>query len=138
MTVMPAPSSASVNSRSVSGESSTTNATSRFFGSVIIAVQGFQGRHVLIEIEAVDQYAHLRDEVGVFREIACYFIELDLDRANITHLAEADQFFDVFHRRPRPALGLPVRHGDLVGFILPFDPEQLADGFQEPRNIDRL
>ena len=38
ITVMPAPSSASVSSRSVSGESSTTSATSRFLGSVIIAV----------------------------------------------------------------------------------------------------
>ena len=55
MTVMPAPSSASVNSRSVSGESSTTRATSRFLGSVIIAVQGFQCGHVLVEVEAIDQ-----------------------------------------------------------------------------------
>src|SRR5271163_1941399 len=96
MTVMPAPSSASVNSRSVSGESSTTRATSRFFGSVIIAVQGFQGRHVLIEIEAVDQHAHSRDEVGMLGIVGSYFVELDLDRANVTHLAKTDQFLDVF------------------------------------------
>ena len=55
ITVMPAPSSASVSNRKVSGESSTTRATSRFLGSVIIAVQGFQCGHVLVEVEAVDQ-----------------------------------------------------------------------------------
>src|ERR1700735_4653071 len=93
MTVMPAPSSASVNSRSVSGESSTTSATSRFLASVIIAVQGFQGCHVLIEIEAVNQRAHLRDEVGMFRVVGADLVELDLDRADITHLSEPDQFF---------------------------------------------
>ena len=65
MTVIPAPSSASVSSRSVSGESSTTRATSRFLGSMVIAVQGFQSGHVLVEIEAIDQCAHLRDEVGM-------------------------------------------------------------------------
>ncbi len=76
MTVIPAPSSASVKSRSVSGESSMTSATSRFLDSVIIAVQRLQGCHVLIEIEAVDQDAHLRDEVEMLRVIGSYFIEL--------------------------------------------------------------
>src|ERR1700737_3702605 len=92
MTVMPAPSSASVRSRSVSGESSTTSATSRFLDSVIIAVQRLQGCHVLIENEAVDQRAHLRDEVGMFWVIGSDFIELDLDRADVAHLPKADQF----------------------------------------------
>src|ERR1700675_1989236 len=79
MTVIPAPSSASVRSRSVSGESSTTSATSRFLASVVIAVQGFQGCHVLIEIEAIDQRAHLRDEVGMFGVVGADLVELDLD-----------------------------------------------------------
>ena len=79
MTVMPAPSSASVSSRSVSGESSTTSATSRFFGSVIIRMQCLQGCHVLIEIEAVDQRAHLRDEVGVLGMFAADLVQLELD-----------------------------------------------------------
>src|SRR3984893_15270654 len=91
MTVIPAPSSASVKSRSVSGESSTISATSRFLDSVVIAVQGLQGCHVLIEIEAVNQRAHLRHEVGMFGMIGAYRIELDLDRANVTHLSEIDQ-----------------------------------------------
>src|SRR3984885_12742684 len=138
MTVMPAPSSASVRRRSVSGESSTTSATSRFLVSVIIAVQRFQGCHVLVQIEAVDQRPHLRDEVGVFGVVGSYFIELDLDRPDVTQLPKADQFFHMSHRRTRAALRLPVRDGDLVGFILPFDLEQLADQFQQPWNIDRL
>ena len=92
MTVMPAPSSASVSRRNVSGESSTTSATSRFFGSVIIAVQSFEGCHVLIKIETIDQSAHLRHEVGVLRIVSAYVVELDLDRANIAELAETDQF----------------------------------------------
>src|SRR5580704_14643945 len=138
ITVIPAPSSASVKSRNVSGESSTTSATSRFFCSVIIAVQGFQGCHVLIEIEAVNQRAHLRDEVGMFRMVGADFVELDLDRADVTHLSEPDQFFHVFHRRPRAGVELPVRNDDLIGFILPFELEDLADQFQQPWNIDRL
>src|ERR1700688_4772782 len=108
ITVMPAPSSASVNNRSVSGESSTTSATSRFLGSVIIAVQRFQGCHVLIEIEAVDQETHLRNEVGMFGVIGSDFVQLDLDRADVAQLSEADQFLDVLHRRPRAGVRLPV------------------------------
>ena len=50
--IMPAPSSASVSSRSVSGESSTTRATSRFLGSMIIAVQRLQGRHARAKSES--------------------------------------------------------------------------------------
>src|ERR1700726_3230263 len=138
MTVMPAPSSASVRSRSVSGESSTTSATSRFLASLIIAVQRLQGCHVLIKIEAVDQRPHLLNEVGMFRVVSSYFIQLDLDRANIAQLPKTDQLFDMLHRRTRAAFRLPVRDGDLVGFILPFDLEELADQFQEPGNIDRL
>src|SRR5436309_12478914 len=115
MTVMPAPSSASVSSRSVSGESSTTSATSRFLGSMIIAVQNFQRGHVLIEIEAIHQRAHLRDEVGVLGMIVVDFVELDLDGADVTHLSETDQFLDMLDRRPRAGLRLPVRDRDLVG-----------------------
>src|SRR5690348_9820600 len=100
MTVMPAPSSASVNSRKVSGESSTTRATSRFFCSVIIAVQGFQGRHVLVEIEAVDQHAHLRNEIGVFGVVVSDLVQLDLDGSDITELSEPDQFLEMLDRRP--------------------------------------
>src|SRR5580698_6145106 len=131
MTVMPAPSRASVNSRSVSGESSTTSATSRFLASVIIAVQGFQGCHVLIEIEAVDQGAHLGDESGMLRMVGADFVELDLDRTDIAHLSEADQFLDMLHRRPRAGARVPVRGDDLVGFILPLDLEELPDQFQQ-------
>src|ERR1700730_1513796 len=130
MTVMPAPSSASVRSRSVSGESSTTSAMSRFFGSVIIAVQGLQGCHVLIEIEAVDQGPHLRNKGGVLGVISCYFIQLDLDRANVAQLSETDQFLDMLHRRSRAAARLPLWDDDLIVLILPFDLEQLADQFQ--------
>src|ERR1700733_14165482 len=100
MAVLPAPSSASVNSRSVSGESSTTSATSRFLDSVIIAVQRFQGCHVLIEVEAVDQETHLRNEVGMFGIVGSDLVQLDLDRPDVAELSEADQFLDMFHRRP--------------------------------------
>ena len=84
---MPAPSSASVSSRSVSGESSTTSATSRLLESVVIAVQAFQGCHVLIEVEAVDQRAHLGDEIGMLGVIGADFVELDLNSPDVTHLS---------------------------------------------------
>src|SRR5215216_4880737 len=138
ITVMPAPSSASVSSRSVSGESSTTRATSRFLDSVIIAVQCFEGRHVLIEIEAVDQRAHLRNEIGVFGIVAADLVELDLDRSDIAELSEADQFLDIFHRWPRSRLRFPARLGYRLGLVLPFDPEQLPDRLDELGDIDRL
>src|SRR6185312_13202065 len=127
MTVMPAPSSASVSSRRVSGESSTTRATSRFLDSVIIAVQCFQGRHVLIEIETVDQRAHLRNEIGMLRVIVSDLVQLDLDRSDITELPEADQFLDMLHRRPRSGFRFPVWPGYWLGLVLPFDLEQLPD-----------
>src|ERR1700737_2197085 len=99
ITVMPAPSSASVRRRSVSGESSTTSATSRFLVSVIIAVQALQGCHVLIEVEAIDQRAHVRDEVGVLGIIGPHLVELDLDRSDVAQLPKADQFLHMLHRR---------------------------------------
>src|ERR1700736_5930194 len=138
ITVMPAPSSASVNKRRVSGESSTTSATSRFLGSMLIAVQRLQGCHVLIEVEAVDQRAHLRNEVGMLGVLATDLVELDVDCFDIADLSEPDQFLDMLHRRPRARIRLPARHHDLIGLILPFDLEKLADGFQKSRNIDRL
>src|ERR1700742_2941078 len=126
ITVMPAPSSASVSRRRVSGESSTTRATSRFLDSVVIAVQGFQGCHVLVEVEAVDQKAHVRDEFGMFGVVRADFVELDLDCANIAHLSKADQFFDMPDMRPRAGFRLPLRNRGLIGLVLPFDLEQLA------------
>src|SRR5258708_9983658 len=138
ITVMPAPASAAVRSRSVSGESSTTSATSRFLGSVIIAVQGLQGCHVLIEVEAVDQRAHLRNEVGMLRIIGSYLVQLELDRADVAQLPKTDQFLDILHRPPHALPLPPARHRDLFVFILPLDLEQLADRFQQPGNIDRL
>src|SRR3974390_1049122 len=123
MTVMSAPSSASVKSRSVSGESSTTSAMSRFLDSVIIRMQMFQGCHVLIEIEAIDQRAHLRNEVGVLGIVSSYLIKLDLDRPDITELPQPDQFLDMLDRWPWAAARSPGRNDDLVGLILPFDLE---------------
>src|SRR5262249_28585011 len=133
ITVIPAPSSESVSSRSVSGESSTTSATSRFFGSVIIRIQRLQGCHVLIEIEAVEEGAHLRDEVGMFGIFAADLVELDLDRLDVTDLAEADQFFDMPDRWVQAGLRLPAWRDDLVGVVGPFELEKLADGFEQPR-----
>src|ERR1700742_2230283 len=95
ITVMPAPSSASVSSRSVSGESSTTSATSRFLGSVIIAVQGFQRRGVLVEIEAIDQGAHFQDKIGVLGQFPADLVELELDGPDMAQLSQPDQVFDV-------------------------------------------
>src|ERR1700761_4014074 len=109
ITVIPAPSSASVRSRSVSGESSTTNATSRFLASVIIAVQGLEVCHELVEVEAVDQRAHLGDEVGMLGLIGGHPLELELDGADIAHLPEVDQFLDVARMRPRSGFRLPLR-----------------------------
>src|ERR1700722_1408636 len=138
MTVIPAPSSASVRRRSVSGESSTTRAMSRFLDSAIMAVQCLQGCYVPIEIEAIDQGAHFEHEITVFGMIGADFIELDLDGPDIAELPEIDQLFDVPRRRPRPATRLPLRRGGLLVVILPFDLEELTDQFQQPGNIDRL
>src|SRR5207247_2936577 len=138
MTVIPAPSSASVSSRRVSGESSTMRATSRFLVSVIIAVQCFQGRHILIEIEAVDQGTHLRHEVGMLWVVVADLVELDLDRADVAELPEAAQFLDIFHRWPRSRLRFPARLGYLLGLVLPFDLEQLPDRLLQLGDIDRL
>src|SRR3954454_3186427 len=70
--------------------------------------------------------------------IVADLVELDLDGADVTELPEADKFLDMLHGWPRTAFGLPVRNGNLIGLILPFDLEQLADGLKQPRNIDRL
>src|SRR5690349_16823419 len=117
ITVMPVPSSASVRSRKVSGESSTTRATSRFLGSVIIAVQGFERRHVLVEVETVGQRTHLGDEIGVLGMLGADLVELELDCPDIAEPAEADQLLDIFHRRARAALRLPQRHRRLVDVV---------------------
>src|SRR5260370_31913007 len=61
-TVIPASSSASVRTLRVSGESSTTSAISRRFASSVIAEQCLQDRHVLLQIELLDERAHLGDE----------------------------------------------------------------------------
>src|SRR5262245_37957326 len=65
-------------------------------------------------------------------------VELDLDRANVAQLPETDQLLDMFDGWTRARLRLPARGRDLVGFILPFELEQLPDGFEKSRNIDRL
>src|SRR6201995_2433253 len=108
MTVMPAPSSASVRSRNVSGESSTTSATSRFLASLIMAVEHLQGCHVLIEVEAVDQRMHLRYEPGMLGMFVADLVQLGLDRANVPHASEIDQLLDILWRWPRACVGLPV------------------------------
>src|SRR5215475_2487225 len=138
ITVIPAPSSASVNSRSVSGESSTISATSRFLGSVIIRVQRLEGCHVLIEVEAIDQAAHLQDEIGMLGMRAADLVELHLNALDIADLAEPDQLFDLLHRGSRAGFHLPARHDDLVAVVFPLELEELANGFQEPGNVDRL
>src|SRR3954469_17612350 len=138
ITVIPALSSASVSSRSVSGESSTTSATSRFFDSVLIRMQRLQCGHVLVEIEAVDQRPHFRDEVGMFRMLAADLVQLQLDALDVADLTEPDQRLDVPYRRPRATLRLPQRHSELVRAILPFKLKELTDCFQEARNVDWL
>src|SRR5690242_14097651 len=120
ITVMPAPSSASVRSRSVSGESSTTSATSRFLVSVIIAVQRLQGRHVLIEIEAVNQRTHLGDEVGVFGEGIADLVELELDALDVTDLSETNQLLHMPDRWARAGFRLPLRQLNLIHRVPPF------------------
>src|ERR1700722_20048166 len=114
MTVIPAPSSASVRRRNVSGESSTTSAISRFFDSAIMAVQHPQGRHIPIQVEAIDERAHFRHEIPVFGVIGSDLIELDLDRADITKLAEGNEFLDMVFRRRQSAARLPFRSDDLL------------------------
>src|SRR6185369_12587036 len=123
ITVMPAVSNASVSRRRVSGESSTTSATSRFLGSVIIGMQSLEGCHVPIEVEAINQCTHLRHEVGMLGKFAADLIQLDLDRADIAELSEPNQFLDMLDRGARPGVRPPPRCwcGDLVGVIAPFE-----------------
>src|SRR5436305_10134472 len=109
MTVMPAVSNATVSRRRVSGESSTTSATSRLLKSMVMGVQGFQGGHVLIEVESIDQGTHLQHEVGVFGVFAADLIQLDLDRADIAELSQPDQLLDMPGRRSRPGVRPPSR-----------------------------
>src|ERR1700683_826885 len=124
MTVMPAPSSASVKRRNVSGESSTTSAMSRFFDSAIIAMKRLQGCHVPIQIEAVDHGTHFRYEIAVLGVIGSDLVELDLDRADIAELAQADEFVDMNGRRPQAVVRPPLRNNDLLILGLPFDFEK--------------
>src|SRR5581483_8159508 len=138
ITVMPAPSSASVSSRSVSGESSTTSATSRFRASMLIGMQRLQGCHVLIEIEAIDQPAHLGDETGMLGMRLADLVELDLDRPDIADLAKAHQLLDILQRRPRAALVAPERRDHDIDLVAPFELEKLADGLEQARDVDRL
>src|SRR6478609_9432563 len=112
ITVMPTPSRASVRSRSVSGLSSTTRATSRFLasdilGSGVMRLQRLEEGHVLIEIEAVDQHAHLRDEGHVFGMVGADLVELHLDGTDVTHFAEADELIDMMRGRAH-VVGRPV------------------------------
>src|SRR5579862_2434340 len=138
ITVIPAPSSASVKRRSVSGESSTTSAISRFLESAIMALQRLQGCHVPIQIEAIDQRAHFRHEVAVLGMIGSDLVELDLDRANIAKLPQGNELVDMVGRWLQAAARVPRRGGRLLVGILPFDLEKPADQFQQSRNIDRL
>src|SRR5579872_4908450 len=130
MTVIPAPSSASVNRRNVSGESSTTSATSRFLDSAIMAVKRLQGCHVPIKIETIDQGAHLRHEIAVLGIFESDLVELDLDRPDIAELPEAYEFLDLPCRRQQAAVRPPLLCGHLFAYIFPFDLEKLADQLQ--------
>src|ERR1700722_20022021 len=138
ITVIPAPSSASVRRRNVSGESSTTSAMSRFLDSAIMALKPLQGCHVPVQIEAIDEGSDLRDEIAMLGKIGSDLIEFDLDRADIAELAQADEFLDMVCRRLQAAAGLPFHRRHLLTVILPVDLEKLADQFKQARNIDRL
>src|ERR1700748_2197710 len=120
MTVIPAPSSASVKRRSVSGESSTTSAISRFLESAIMALQRLQGCHVPIQIEAIDQRTHLRHEVAVLGVIGADIIQLGLDAADITELTQRNKLVDMGGRRLQAAARFPFRDDRLLVGILPF------------------
>src|ERR1700722_17657351 len=138
MTVIPAPSSASVRRRNVSGESSTTSAMSRFFDSAIMALQALQGCHVPVQIESVDERPHFRNEIPMLGIIGADLVELDLDRADITKLSQTDQFFDMVCRRLQAVTWLPLHRRHLLIVILPLELEELSDQFEQARNIDRL
>src|SRR5579863_4005467 len=138
ITVIPAPSSASVRRRNVSGESSTTSAMSRFFDSAIMAVQPLQGCHVPVQIESIDERPHLRHEIPMLGIIGADLVELDLDRADIAELAQTDQFFDMVCRRLQAVTWLPLHRRHLLIVILPLKLEELSDQFEQARNIDRL
>src|SRR6202042_1982720 len=138
ITVIPAPSSASVRRRNVSGESSTTSAMSRFLDSAIMTLKPLQGCHIPIQIEAIDEGPHFRHEIPMFGIVSSDLIELDLDRADIAKLAQADEFLDMVCRRLQAASGLPFHCRHLLIVILPLELEKLADQFEQARNVDRL
>ena len=81
---------------------------------MVIGVQCLQGCHVLIEVEAIDQGAHLRNEIGMLGVFTADLIELDLDCPDVADLPKPDQLLDMFHRRSRSRIGLPARQHGLV------------------------
>src|SRR5262245_37860056 len=138
-TVMPASSMASVSKRSVSGESSTTSTRSRSFLRMVAAC-GLQCGEVALEIECVDEDAHLRNEAGVFGCRVLKLIQLLLDAPDVPDLAEADELADVIARR-QPWLrgcgrGNEGRH--VLRVVDPFNVQEHVDRLEQLPQVDRL
>jgi hypothetical protein len=56
----------------------------------MVAASGLQCGEVALEIECVDEDAHLRDEAGIFGCSVLKLIQLLLDAPDVPNLAESD------------------------------------------------
>src|SRR5579863_3925727 len=91
---MPASSIASVSSRNVSGESSTTSTMSRV-SLRMGATNLLQRRCVSLEVESVHNRAYPRNEVAAFRRAAFDLVQLLQDSTHMPDLAQPNQLVDI-------------------------------------------
>src|SRR5262245_33719892 len=138
-TVMPASSMASVSIRNVSGESSTTSTRSLSFLRMV-AASDLQCGEIALEIECVDEDAHLRNEAEVFGCSMLKVIQLLLDAPDVPDLAEANQLADVIARR-QSRLGCCGQGGRgrlVLRVVDPFNVQQHMDRLEQLTQVDRL
>src|SRR5262245_11464392 len=131
-TVMPASSMASVNMRSVFGESSTTSTRSRSFLRMA-AAHRLQCGEVALEIEGADECAQLRDKACIVGCGVLNLIEFLLDAPDVSDLAEADELVDVVAGwQSKPGCCGRGRSGCVVLRVVdPFDIQQHMNGLEQ-------
>src|SRR5882757_4717721 len=144
-TVMPASSIASVNIRSVFGESSTTRTMLRGSWLAMAIPERLQDDDTALEIEVIGQHPHVSHKV-LMRGVALDRVQLFLDAAHIADLNEPDQLFDFAGRRD--CLRLQRRRGGAIaaedlaiqarGVVDPFDVEQRVDLSEQLAKIEWL
>src|SRR5215468_5969107 len=75
----------------------------------------------------------------MLRQFIADLVELELDGADMAELSQPDQFLDMLDRWPRAGVRPPQWRGDgMLRLVLPLQLQELANGFQQPGNIDWL